>query len=73
MNFLLHKYNNESQPVHIPNGLKELMSDIGREVLREQPPDIYTFVADYLESLLVVREESQSKTTNDYNFVGRFF
>lgn len=65
MNFLLHKYNTESQSVKIPDGLKELMSDIGREVLREQPTSIYTFVADYLESLLVVREESQSKTTND--------
>lgn len=72
MNFLLHKYNHESQPVKIPNGLKELMSDIGREVLREQPTDIYTFVADYLESLLVVREESQSKTTTEKNTVDIF-
>lgn len=63
MNFLLHKYNTESQPVQVPNGLKELMSDIGREVLRKQPTEIYSFVADYLESLLVVREESQSKTS----------
>lgn len=65
MNFLLHKYNAESQPVKVPDGLKELMADIGREVLREQPIDIYTFVADYLESMLVVREENQSKPDYD--------
>lgn len=62
MNFLLHKYNTENQSVKIPNGLNELMSDIGREVLREQPTEIYAFIANYLESMLVVREESQSKS-----------
>ncbi|XP_072938406.1 uncharacterized protein [Epargyreus clarus] len=40
----------------IPEGLKELMSDISREVLREQPPKIYDFIANYLSVLLITRE-----------------
>ncbi|XP_045512241.1 sperm surface protein Sp17-like isoform X2 [Pieris brassicae] len=38
-----------------PVGLQELMSDITREVLRAQPQNIYSFIANYLETLLEVR------------------
>ncbi|XP_026741337.1 uncharacterized protein LOC113503512 [Trichoplusia ni] len=40
----------------LPDGLKELMNDITREVLRYQPDNLYKFIADYLSVLLVTRE-----------------
>ncbi|XP_019881376.1 uncharacterized protein LOC109609188 [Aethina tumida] len=43
----------------VPDGLHELMSDISREVLRFQPEDIYTFIADYLDALLITRENAR--------------
>ncbi|KAJ8919112.1 hypothetical protein NQ315_012097 [Exocentrus adspersus] len=43
----------------VPDGLKELMSDISREVIRSQPENIYTFVADYLDALLITRENAR--------------
>ncbi|XP_023027434.2 uncharacterized protein [Leptinotarsa decemlineata] len=43
----------------VPDGLRELMSDISREVLRSQPKDVYTFIADYLEALLITRENAR--------------
>ncbi|XP_030761977.1 uncharacterized protein LOC115886813 [Sitophilus oryzae] len=43
----------------IPEGLKELMSDISREVLRSQPENIYMFIADYLDALMITRENAR--------------
>ncbi|KAG5895103.1 hypothetical protein JTB14_036378 [Gonioctena quinquepunctata] len=43
----------------IPDGLRELMSDISREVLRSQPENVYNFIADYLEALLITRENAR--------------
>ncbi|VEN43100.1 unnamed protein product [Callosobruchus maculatus] len=43
----------------VPEGLKELMSDISREVLRVQPENIYMFVADYLDALMITRENAR--------------
>ncbi|KAL7295813.1 hypothetical protein TKK_0010862 [Trichogramma kaykai] len=43
----------------VPDGLHELSSDIAREVIRYQPDDIYSFVADYLASLLITRENAK--------------
>lgn len=40
----------------MPEGLRELMSDITREVLRYQPENIESFIADYLEAMLLTRE-----------------
>ncbi|XP_075979855.1 uncharacterized protein LOC142979012 [Anticarsia gemmatalis] len=40
----------------LPQGLKELMNDISREVLRAQPADLYGFIAGYLSALLVSRD-----------------
>ncbi|KAL4717285.1 hypothetical protein ACJJTC_017172 [Scirpophaga incertulas] len=40
----------------IPEGLKELMADISREVLRAQPTQIYDFIANYLSALMLTRE-----------------
>ncbi|XP_045538986.1 uncharacterized protein LOC106711384 [Papilio machaon] len=39
-----------------PEGLKELMADIAREVLREQPKNIHEFISNYLSVLLITRE-----------------
>lgn len=43
----------------IPDGLRELMNDISREVLRSQPEDVYTFIADYLDALMITRENAR--------------
>lgn len=40
----------------IPKGLQDLMADISREVLRNQPNKIYDFIAEYLEAMLITRE-----------------
>ena len=45
----------------IPDGLKELSSDIIREVLRHQPEHINGFIADYLETMLEVREKTRGR------------
>lgn len=56
MNYLMFQQSGEGQSLKIPDGLKELMSDISREVLREQPENIYEFIADYLEEMEITRE-----------------
>ncbi|XP_049871767.1 uncharacterized protein LOC126370785 [Pectinophora gossypiella] len=55
MNELLQKHGC-SNVFSIPEGLRELMADISREVLREQPRKIFDFIANYLSVLLVTRE-----------------
>ncbi|XP_014244681.1 uncharacterized protein LOC106663940 [Cimex lectularius] len=42
----------EKRVYPIPNGLYELMSDIAREVLRNQPCHIVSYIAEYLEALI---------------------
>lgn len=46
--------------IQLPDGLKELLTDISREVLRYQPENIHEFLADYLEAMLATREELQT-------------
>lgn len=43
--------------VKMPRGLRELMADMSREVLRNQPDpsNIHKFLADYLDSLATIR------------------
>ncbi|XP_041980624.1 uncharacterized protein LOC121734210 [Aricia agestis] len=55
MNELLQKHGC-SNVFSIPDGLKELMSDISREVIREQPADILQFITNYLSALITTRE-----------------
>lgn len=50
----LHRKLNQIVPV--PEGLRELMADIAREVLRYQPTNVERFIADYLDSMLLTRE-----------------
>ncbi|XP_028166465.1 uncharacterized protein LOC114357165 [Ostrinia furnacalis] len=55
MNELLQEHGC-SNVFSIPEGLRELMCDISREVLREQPQKIFDFIANYLSVLLITRE-----------------
>ncbi|XP_045775893.1 uncharacterized protein LOC123874527 [Maniola jurtina] len=55
MNELLQKHGC-ANVFSVPEGLKELMADISREVLRAQPCDINDFIANYLSVLLITRE-----------------
>ncbi|XP_050350323.1 uncharacterized protein LOC126773419 [Nymphalis io] len=55
-NNLLQSQIHESCKLSLPEGLKDLMSDISREVLRAQPQNLYQFIANYLEALLEVRD-----------------
>lgn len=50
----------ETKEVPMPPGLRDIMQDIGREVLRAQPCDIPLFLANYLTDLLVNRENTKS-------------
>ncbi|KAG6453960.1 uncharacterized protein LOC115445941 [Manduca sexta] len=55
MNELLQKHGC-ANVFTVPEGLRELMSDITREVLRDQPPKIFDYIANYLSVLLITRE-----------------
>uniref|UniRef100_A0AAG5D098 RIIa domain-containing protein n=1 Tax=Anopheles atroparvus TaxID=41427 RepID=A0AAG5D098_ANOAO len=59
MNYLLHRQRSPGAVVPIPEGLKELMAEISREVLRVQPTNVISFLADYLEEKLVLRENQR--------------
>lgn len=67
MNFAVHQHRKLSEILPVPDGLRELMADITREVLRFQPENIEAFIADYLESMLLTRELYQisSQTVED--------
>ncbi|KAG6453959.1 uncharacterized protein LOC115445942 [Manduca sexta] len=67
MEDLLQSQIKKSCDLALPNGLKELMWDISREVLRAQPSDIYEFITEYLSVLLVTRENLSvaAKVCND--------
>ncbi|CAG9565863.1 unnamed protein product [Danaus chrysippus] len=54
---LLQSQIKESCNLALPEGLKDLMSDISREVLRSQPNDVIQFIVGYLKVLLEVREK----------------
>ncbi|KAF7399755.1 hypothetical protein HZH68_008347 [Vespula germanica] len=43
----------------VPEGLRELCTDITREVLRSQPKEMYSFIADYIDLLLITRENAK--------------
>ncbi|OXU29251.1 hypothetical protein TSAR_007496 [Trichomalopsis sarcophagae] len=58
MDVVLH--NHKAKHVcDIPDGLRELCADISREVIRSQPMDIYDFIANYLDTLMVTRENAK--------------
>ncbi|XP_046382478.1 uncharacterized protein LOC124153394 isoform X2 [Ischnura elegans] len=55
MDVALEKYN-AKRIYGIPAGLKELMVDISREVLRAQPVHLCLFIANYLDALIDARD-----------------
>lgn len=69
MDFILLKHGKSNQKSSIPKGIHSLISDITREILRHQPDNLYEFIANYLESLLIVRENT--KIANQV--IGRLF
>ncbi|XP_013140657.1 PREDICTED: uncharacterized protein LOC106105004 isoform X2 [Papilio polytes] len=56
MEYLLQSQIKDSCKLALPEGLRDLMSDISREVLRARPQNLYQFIADYLAAMLVARE-----------------
>lgn len=56
MNFLHLRHRKLTEIVPVPEGLRELMADVTREVLRYQPENIEEFIADYLDAMLLTRE-----------------
>lgn len=63
----MYQQSGEGQCPKVPDGLKELMSDISREVLRDQPENIYEFIADYLEEMEIERERRGGILKNKLN------
>ncbi|XP_043584070.1 LOW QUALITY PROTEIN: neurofilament medium polypeptide-like, partial [Bombus pyrosoma] len=43
----------------VPEGLRELCTDISREVLRSQPANLIAFIAEYVDTLLITRENTK--------------
>ncbi|XP_076766903.1 uncharacterized protein LOC143433452 [Xylocopa sonorina] len=43
----------------VPEGLRELCTDISREVLRSQPENLIAFIAEYVDTLLITRENTK--------------
>jgi hypothetical protein len=46
---------------HVPHGLKPLLEDMTREVLRYQPNDVYAFLSKFMEIKLAKREAAKAK------------
>jgi hypothetical protein len=64
MSVVLQRTKYGQKTVRVPQGLKELMSDISREVIRKQPDDMEEFIANYLENVLKTREKIDSARKN---------
>lgn len=50
----------------MPPGLVELMEDLSRSVLRNDPEDIFAFCAEHMRKLLVIRDGEESKSSLYY-------
>ena len=57
--------------LRVPPGFQNLLEGLAREVLREQPPDIVSFAAQYFKSKLVLREGEFRKTLTWFWVEGR--
>jgi hypothetical protein len=57
----LLELNGQRKRFHVPHGLKPLLEEITREVLRYQPDDIYLFISQYIGAKLAKREEEKEK------------
>ena len=52
--------------LRVPKGFQNILEGLAREVLRNQPADIYAFGAVYFEKLLKAREGKSQKFNNFY-------
>ncbi|XP_046805227.1 protein PFC0760c isoform X2 [Lucilia cuprina] len=56
----------------VPDGLRELMKDLTREILKEKPTDIYDFAENYFQSRLPEKEnyavKSFEESSGKYDF-----
>lgn len=72
MNNLLNTNNSKATfGVNLPSGLPELMADMTREVLRDQPENFYEYIANYLEDMLRTRDHLQSNIK--FAFIRKLF
>ncbi|CAG5100359.1 Protein of unknown function [Cotesia congregata] len=58
MDSILQNYNSKFM-YRVPDGLRELCKDISHKVLRSQPTNIYHFIADYVDVLLITRDNTK--------------
>ncbi|XP_034195154.2 uncharacterized protein LOC117611322 isoform X1 [Osmia lignaria lignaria] len=58
MNVTLQKHDGK-HIYKVPEGLRELCTDISREVLRSQPANLYHFISEYVDTLLITRENTK--------------
>lgn len=61
MNYTLQLHGERMQ-FPVPSGLYELMSDIAREVLRDQPSLLYQYIAHYMDTLVRVRDYARTSS-----------
>ncbi len=54
--------NSELCELRLPGNLVDLLMDMSREILREQPRDIIAFATAYTEQRLQDREDSKAKS-----------
>ena len=52
------KYLPDTTTISMPEGIKELLEILSREVLREQPSDIVAFLANYLQNMTEARRKA---------------
>lgn len=48
----------EARTPKMPVGLVELMEDLSKDVLKNNPTDIYSFCANHMKKLLIIRDGS---------------
>ncbi|CAF0716733.1 unnamed protein product [Brachionus calyciflorus] len=47
--------------LRVPQGFQTLLEMLSREVLRDQPKNVYEFAADYLDGLVARRVQGQDR------------
>lgn len=52
--------------LRVPKGFQNILEGLAREVLRNQPENIYEFGSKYFEQLLAVRD---GKTKSNYDYL----
>ena len=53
---LIHSMNSGHENLLVPEGVNDILKTLYREVLREQPKDVVSFMAIFLEEMLIVQD-----------------